>query len=289
MKLTTIILVAAAAMMVFAQSAQAREHYRYHRYHAAHFARHYSSPGPGDHAAQNMFAGHGQNYFGQSDLSQNYSNQNYSNQVYPERNAYDGHIGAHVGGRPSAWCGWDDAAAGVRRSGASVQPGAQLGALGTGRTGGVGAVVVWSHHVGKIVGQEGGRVDHRVRQRRQPGPHPAALARRRHRHPLGMIGPPDTAIVADESARAARETGRLLRVVHLVHRDHAAAPTAGGAGPFRIGAVVGDQLAVQRLGDERPSAGDPGVVIARPAVSASTGFSPKRRSRRRRRRCGAPR
>src|ERR1700684_4336747 len=110
MKLTTIS-VAAAAIMLLAQSAQALEHYRQHRYHAAHFARHYSSPGRGDQrrgddAAQNMFADHGQ-----SDFSRNYASQNYAEQSYPQRSAYGGQIGAqsgaHVGGRPAAWCGWE--------------------------------------------------------------------------------------------------------------------------------------------------------------------------------------
>jgi hypothetical protein len=171
MKLTTIS-VAAAAVFVFAQSAQAREHYRHHRHYAAHFARHYSSPGLGDprrgnDVAQNMFADHGQ-----SDLSQNYSNQNYSNQVYPERSAYDGQTGARLGGRPSAWCGWE------MRQLVSGDPGPAFNLArnwahwGQSGPAGVGAVVVWSHHVGKIVGQEGGawiiesgNDGHRVRTR----------------------------------------------------------------------------------------------------------------------------
>jgi hypothetical protein len=172
MKLTTIS-VAAAAVFVFAQSAQAREHYRHHRHYAAHFARHYSSPGLGDQgrggdSAQNMFAEHGQNYFGQSDFSKNYSGQNYSNQVYPERSAYAG----HVGGRPSAWCGWE------MRQLVSGDPGPAFNLArnwahwGQSGPAGVGAVVVWPHHVGKIVGQEGGawviesgNDGHRVRTR----------------------------------------------------------------------------------------------------------------------------
>jgi len=181
MKLTTIS-VAAAAMVVFAQSAQAREHYRYHRYHAAHFARHYSSPGRGDprlgdprrgdDAAQNMFADHGQNYFGQSGFSQNYARPNYSDQNYPERSAYGGQIGAHIGGRPAAWCGWE------MRQLVSGDPGPAFNLArnwahwGQAGPAGVGAVVVWSHHVGKIVGQEGGawviesgNDGHRVRTR----------------------------------------------------------------------------------------------------------------------------
>jgi hypothetical protein len=160
MKLTTIS-VAAAAIVVFAQSAQAREHYRHHRYHAAHFARHYSSPGlvdqrRGDDAAQNMFAEHGQNYFGQSDFSRNYASQNYSEQSYPQRSAYGGQIGAHIGGRPAAWCGWE------MRQLVSGDPGPAFNLArnwahwGQAGPAGVGAVVVWSHHVGKIVGLEGG-------------------------------------------------------------------------------------------------------------------------------------
>jgi hypothetical protein len=150
MKLTTIS-VAAAAMVVFAQSAQAREHYRHHRYHAAHFARHYSPQGHGDYGAQNMFADHGQ-----SDFSRNYSSQNYSEQIYPERSAYGGQIGAHVGGRPSAWCGWEMRQLVSGDPGPSFNLARNWAHWGQAGPAGVGAVVVWSHHVGKIVGQEGG-------------------------------------------------------------------------------------------------------------------------------------
>ena len=160
MKLTTIS-VAAAAMIVFAQSAQAREHYRHHRYHAAHFARHYSSPGHGDprrgdDAAQNMFADHGQSDFSQNYRSQNYIGQNHLDKGYPQRSAYGGQIGAHIGGRPSAWCGWE------MRQLVSGDPGPAFNLArnwahwGQAGPAGVGAVVVWSHHVGKIVGQEDG-------------------------------------------------------------------------------------------------------------------------------------
>jgi hypothetical protein len=129
MKLTTIS-VAAAAIVVFAQSAQAREHYRHHRHYAA----------------QNMFAEQGPNYFGQ----------NYSDQIYPQRSAYGGQIGAHIGGRPAAWCGWE------MRQLVSGDPGPAFNLArnwahwGQAGPAGVGAVVVWSHHVGKIVGEEGG-------------------------------------------------------------------------------------------------------------------------------------
>ena len=165
MKLTTIS-VAAAAMVVFAQSAQAHERYRHHRYHAAHFARHYSSPGRGDprrgdprrgdDAAQNMFADHGQSDFSKNYATQNYLGQNYLDKGYPQRSAYGGQIGAHIGGRPAAWCGWE------MRQLVSGDPGPAFNLArnwahwGQAGPAGVGAVVVWSHHVGKIVGQEGG-------------------------------------------------------------------------------------------------------------------------------------
>jgi hypothetical protein len=150
MKLTTIS-VAAAAIVVFAQSAQAREHYRHHRYHAAHFARHYSSPSRGEDAAQNMFA-----QDARSDFGQNYSGKNYADQNYPQRSAYGGQIGAHVGGRPAAWCGWEMRLLVSGDPGPAFNLARNWAHWGQAGPAGVGAVVVWSHHVGKIVGQEDG-------------------------------------------------------------------------------------------------------------------------------------
>jgi hypothetical protein len=156
MKLTTIS-IAAAAVFVFAQSAQAREHYRHHRQHVAHFARHFSSPGRGDDAAQNMFGDHGQSDFSRNYASQNYMGQNYLDKGYSQRSAYDGQIGSHIGGRPAAWCGWE------MRQLVSGDPGPAFNLArnwahwGQSGPAGVGAVVVWSHHVGKIVGQEDGK------------------------------------------------------------------------------------------------------------------------------------
>jgi hypothetical protein len=165
MKLTTIS-VAAAAMFVFAQSAQAREHYRHHRYHVAHYARHYSpprlgdlrlgdprlgDPRRGDYAAQNMFAENAR-----SDFGRNYASQNYADQVYPQRSAYGGQIGVHIGGRPAAWCGWEMRQLVSGDPGPSFNLARNWAHWGQAGPAGVGAVVVWSHHVGKIVGLEGG-------------------------------------------------------------------------------------------------------------------------------------
>jgi len=136
MKLTTIS-VAAAAMFVFAQSAQAREHHRHHFRHRE--AR-------GHYVTQESAANFGQPFAfpGQQSSGQYYA--------YSGRSAQTG----HVGGRPAAWCGWE------MRQLVSSDPGPSFNLArswaGWGRSGpaGVGAVVVWPHHVGKIVGQQGG-------------------------------------------------------------------------------------------------------------------------------------
>ena len=71
-----------------------------------------------------------------------------------------GHLGqhAHYAGRPGAWCGW------YMRGQVGSDPGPQYnlarswahyGSDAGGPT--VGAIVVWRHHVGKIVGQENGQ------------------------------------------------------------------------------------------------------------------------------------
>jgi hypothetical protein len=74
------------------------------------------------------------------------------------------------GGRPIAWCGWE-----MR---VSSDPGPTFNLArnwahwGHAAPAGIGAVVVWSHHVGKIVGRESGmwviesgNDDHMVRTR----------------------------------------------------------------------------------------------------------------------------
>jgi hypothetical protein len=127
MKLTTLT-AAIAALFVFAQSAQAREHhhYRHHR-HMAQQADTFSAPPPG--------------FWG------------------PQAAGFSGQQTAagHVGGRPAAWCGWE------MRQLVSSDPGPSFNLARNwthwGHSGpvGVGAVVVWPHHVGKIVGQQNGQ------------------------------------------------------------------------------------------------------------------------------------
>jgi hypothetical protein len=116
---TTTLTVAAAAIVMFAQSASAREHHhRHHRHH--------------HHAAAN----HGGYRRSGSGVT-----------------AYRG----HDRGRPAAWCGWE-----MRRL-VGTDPGPSFNLARNwshwGRPGpaGVGAVVVWPHHVGKIVGKQNGQ------------------------------------------------------------------------------------------------------------------------------------
>jgi hypothetical protein len=70
--------------------------------------------------------------------------------------AYHYNVTRNADSRPSAWCGWE-----MRRLvGSDPGPAFNLARnwASWGRAGapGVGAVVVWPHHVGKIVGREGG-------------------------------------------------------------------------------------------------------------------------------------
>src|SRR5215469_4761444 len=131
MKSTTLT-VAAAAMVIFVQSAQAREHHHGHRHHHSLVARRGSS-------AETPSAPNGLFGFAAANPASNTT-------------LYRGHDQA----RPAAWCGWE-----MRRLvGADPGPSFNL-ARNWARWGRPGpaeivAVVVWAHHVGKIVGQKDG-------------------------------------------------------------------------------------------------------------------------------------
>jgi hypothetical protein len=60
------------------------------------------------------------------------------------------------GPRPAAWCGWEMRHLVSRDPGPSYNLAANWAHWGHGGPAGVGAVVVWSHHVGKIVGRDNG-------------------------------------------------------------------------------------------------------------------------------------
>jgi hypothetical protein len=127
MKLTTLIvpMAAIAATLTFAHGAQAHE--RYYRRHVASAPRYFNSA-PAAYGPWGASAGPG----GISSA-------------------------AGYGGRPRAWCGWQ------MRQLVGSDPGQQFNLArnwaGWGHAGpaGIGAVVVWPHHVGKIVGEENGQ------------------------------------------------------------------------------------------------------------------------------------
>ncbi|MGB6750385.1 MAG: hypothetical protein WBC94_06985 [Xanthobacteraceae bacterium] len=145
MKSTTL-MIAAAAIAMFAQSAQAREHhYRYHHHRL--ISRNFEKPRSG-WTPGGEFAWQPQPFAAPGGFG--FTAPGFENR--PQRTAYSG----HNDGRPAAWCGWE-----MRRL-VSGDPGPAYNLARNwahwGRSGpaGVGAVVVWPHHVGKIVGQENG-------------------------------------------------------------------------------------------------------------------------------------
>ena len=148
MKLMTISAAALAATFVFAQSAQAREHHRHHGLHrdaSRHWSRTAYRSGQRQDSAEEFAGGWNgpeietsRSGLSRSDLSSG------------------GLSSGGLGGRPSAWCGWE------MRQLVGSDPGSQFNLArnwarwGQAGPAGVGAVVVWPHHVGKIVGQEDG-------------------------------------------------------------------------------------------------------------------------------------
>jgi hypothetical protein len=130
MKLTTGA-AAIAAMFVFVHSAQARDHHRrdHHRHHVM------DRPAGSSHVAQPAA-----NFFG-----------------LPNPFVGPSVATGHVGGRPSAWCGWEMRQLVGSDPGPSFNLARSWARWGQPGPVGVGAVAVWSHHVGKIVGQQDGQ------------------------------------------------------------------------------------------------------------------------------------
>jgi hypothetical protein len=184
MKLTTLT-AALAVTLAFAQTAHAREHhYRqavYHRHGVYHVAARYTAARYFSATEeQNSYSGWGEqndrsrqryrSWDQQSDQSRwryresaaqafGWSTHAARRERFAaaynggERTAYQGGIGR----RPSAWCGWQ------MRQLVGGDPGVEYNLARNwahwGHAGppGIGAVVVWAHHVGKIVGQENGQ------------------------------------------------------------------------------------------------------------------------------------
>ena len=145
------VVAASALLFAFASSAEARTHHQHYRHYSSRHYRHYTQ-------------GYGTQGFGSSSLSFGFGNSSYENSSFTnsgyEHSTYEhsSYRRARSGGRPAAWCGW------YMRSQVGADPGPQYNLARSwahygSNAGGpsVGTIVVWSHHVGKIVGQENGQ------------------------------------------------------------------------------------------------------------------------------------
>jgi hypothetical protein len=130
------VVTAIALLLVFATGAEARTHHHYYRHYSGHHYRHNA---------------HGYGYPNDA-FAYGYSGNEHAGYVH---SSYEH---ARSGGRPAAWCGW------YMRSQVGADPGpeynlarswAHYGSNAGGPS--VGTIVVWRHHVGKIVGQENGQ------------------------------------------------------------------------------------------------------------------------------------
>jgi hypothetical protein len=130
-----------ALVFAFATSAEARTHHHHYRHYA-------------HHQYQQQAQGFGFSSFAFGNGYSGYEHSGYQHSGY-ERSSYGR---SRSGGRPAAWCGW------YMRSQVGADPGpeynlarswAHYGSNAGGPS--VGTIVVWSHHVGKIVGQQNGQ------------------------------------------------------------------------------------------------------------------------------------
>jgi hypothetical protein len=140
MKLMTV-MTALAVSMIIVPSAQARErHHHHHRHGYHHYARHHASAPSG--------------YAWRGDY--NWAWRGYDRgpraHAWSARTAYRGGLG----GRPRAWCGWQMRQLVGSDPGPSYNLARNWAHWGRSGPAGIGAVVVWAHHVGKIVGRENG-------------------------------------------------------------------------------------------------------------------------------------
>jgi hypothetical protein len=135
MKSTTS-LAAIAAVFMFAQSAQAHEHhhrhYAYRHYAHRHYVTERGYETDSGYEAQAPYA-----------MTEGMTEQRVAR--------------AGLGGRPAAWCGWEMRQLVGNDPGPSYNLARNWAHWGTSGPAGIGAIVVWSHHVGKIVGQEDGQ------------------------------------------------------------------------------------------------------------------------------------
>jgi hypothetical protein len=156
---------ASALVFAFATSAEARtqhHHYRhYAHYHYGHYAHRQYRQQPQEFGFSNFGSGSfgsGSSFgsgFGDSSIENSGRRRSRYERSSSGQTSYRS---ASVGGRPGAWCGW------YMRQQVGADPGPQYNLARSwahygSNAGGpsVGTIVVWSHHVGKIVGRENGQ------------------------------------------------------------------------------------------------------------------------------------
>jgi len=128
---------AIAAICLFAHGAEAREH----RHAVQRTARHH-------HLA---YRGRGERLF------DSVGQPNDRPLIMPIGDALAGRYNGSLSGRPAAWCGW------MMRQLVGSDPGPAFNLArnwahwGQPGPAGIGAIVVWSHHVGRIVGEQNGQ------------------------------------------------------------------------------------------------------------------------------------
>jgi hypothetical protein len=134
------VVAASALLFAFASSAEARTHHHYRHYGYRHYRQHTQGLGDPSFAFGNGFS--------------SFANSGYERSAYEHTN----YGRSRSGGRPAAWCGW------YMRGQVGADPGPQYNLARSwahygSNAGGpsVGTIVVWRHHVGKIVGQENGQ------------------------------------------------------------------------------------------------------------------------------------
>ncbi len=147
---STVLAIAVAITMMFSQSAYARDHHHRQHHHDGHHHWLVVSRGTRTEPQWGWPASSASGWTSQATTglfaSAGSAPSDQGNARYRGRSR----------GRPAAWCGWE-----MRHLvGADPGPSFNLARNWTrwGRSGaaGIGAVVVWPHHVGKIVGQENG-------------------------------------------------------------------------------------------------------------------------------------
>jgi len=157
------------AFFALATGAEARTHHPHYRHSTYHHSAYHHYRHHADHHIRYSF---------HRRYRQEYATSSFGFELRPSRyeragRAYSSYRHAHVAGRPAAWCGW------YMRQQVGADPGpeynlarswAHYGSNAGGPA--VGTIVVWRHHVGKIVGQvngqwivESGNDGHAVRAR----------------------------------------------------------------------------------------------------------------------------